>query len=67
MTFTIAESDNFTLTVSGGSGTYTLTGQGSTILGNVTVTTDSKVEGKNISLTMDAGLGIPLIYSGQKQ
>jgi hypothetical protein len=66
-TFTITESDDFRLTVSGGSGTYTLTGQGSTILGDVTVTTDSKVEGKNISLTMDAGLGVNLIYTGQKQ
>jgi hypothetical protein len=66
-TFEIAESDNFMLTVSGSSGTYTLTGQGSTILGSVNVTSDSKVEGKNISLTMDAGLSVPLIFTGQKQ
>jgi hypothetical protein len=66
-TFTITENDNFRLTVSGSSGTYTLTGSGSSILGSVTVTSDSKVEGDKISLTMDAGLSIPLIYTGQKQ
>lgn len=66
-TLTIEESDNFTLNVSGGSGTYTLTGSGNTLLGNIEITSASKVEGKDISLTMDAGLGVPLIYTGQKQ
>ena len=59
------------LNVSGGSGTYTLTGQGSSILGEVDVTSDSKVEGKNISLTMDVTTSdygvIPLVYTGKKQ
>jgi hypothetical protein len=66
-TLTIEESHNFMLTVSGSSGTYTLTGSGSTMLGNLEITTASKVEGKSISLTMDAGLNIPLIYTGQRQ
>ena len=71
VTFELTESSNFMLNVSGGSGTYTLTGQGSSILGEVDVTSDSKVEGKNISLTMDVTTSdygvIPLVYTGQKQ
>jgi hypothetical protein len=66
-TFTIAESDNFTLNVAGGSGTYTLTGEGTTSLGPITISSGS-VEGKDISLTMSSGqLPVSIIYEGKKQ
>jgi hypothetical protein len=56
--------------VSGSSGTYTLSGTGNTStigVASATITPNSKVEGKNISLTIDAGLGVDLVYTGQKQ
>jgi hypothetical protein len=65
-TFEITENHNFELNVSGGSGTYTLTGSGNTSLGPITVSPGS-VENKNISLTMMSGLPMPIVYIGDKQ
>jgi hypothetical protein len=67
MTFTVEEKDDFQLTVSGGSGAYTLTGSGGSTLGDITVSSGSG-DGTDISLTITSGqLPLPLIYTGKKQ
>jgi hypothetical protein len=66
-TFTVDETHNFTLTVAGGNGSYTLAGSGNSSLGPISSVSGTINATGNMTLTIDAGLGAPITYEGQKQ